>query len=115
MQAAGMRDRRITILHSVEVQDPEYGTLSRSWVPYAEAWAEVQDMLPSRAERVADGISLANRPCRIRMLYRDDITSDMRVKIGNRTLQIVAGPAELGRREGIEIVAEELSTMGQQP
>lgn len=115
MQAAGKRDKRITILRAAAVQDPDYGTQTIEWVPYAQTWADVQDMLPSRAERVADGISLARRPCRIRMLYRDDITSDMRVEIGTRTLQIVAGPAELGRREGIEIVAEELSTMGQQP
>ena len=115
MKPAGNRDKRITFLIAANSQDPDYGTQSTSWVPYATVWAEVQDMLPSRAERVAEGINLARRPSRIRMLYRDDITSDMRVKIGNRTLQIVAGPAELGRREEIEIVAEELSTMGQQP
>lgn len=78
-------------------------------------WAEVQDVLPSRGESIADGINIAKRPARIRCNYRTDITSDMRVKFDGRTLKIVAGPAELGRREGLEVVCEELSIEGVEP
>lgn len=39
----------------------------------------------------------------------------MRIKIGSRTLGIIAGPAELGRHVGIELIAEELSTSGEEP
>ncbi len=112
---AGTLDRRIAIQHRVKTSHPDYGTPIVQWETFLEAWAEVQDILPSRAEQVADGISIARRPCRIRMHYRPGITSDMRVKYGSRTLQIVAGPAEIGRREGIELVAEELSTEGTAP
>ena len=72
-------------------------------------------MLPSRAERIADEISLQKRPCRIRTLYRADITSDMRITFDGRTVQIVGGPAELGRRDGLEMVCEEWSTSGDNP
>jgi head-tail adaptor len=48
------------------------------------------------------------------MRYRSGITSDMRVIIIERgmTMQIIAGPAEIGRREGIELIAAEYSTGG---
>ncbi|MBB6191194.1 SPP1 family predicted phage head-tail adaptor [Sphingobium wenxiniae] len=90
----------------------EKGHVVDRWLRVAAPWAEVVDILPSRSERVAEAIDIAARPCRIRMRYRDDIDASMRVKIGGRMLKIIAGPAELGRRQGTEILAEELSTMG---
>lgn len=87
----------------------------------AEVWAEIQDVLPSRGEKLADGINIATRPARLRMGYRDDVTSDMRILllrwkdgqwVVGRTLQIVAGPAEIGRRSGIELMVEDYSTAG---
>mgnify|MGYP000014695267 FL=1 len=33
-----------------------------TWVEFATVWAEVEDVLPSRAERLADRIVIANRP-----------------------------------------------------
>lgn len=83
-----------------------------TWVEVATVYAEIQDMLPSRGERLTDGMVMANRPVRVRVRFRDDITSAMRVVYGERTLQIIAGPAELGRREGLEIVAQDYSTAG---
>jgi head-tail adaptor len=74
--------------------------------------AGVLDVLPSRSEKLADGLTIANRPSRIRMRYRADITSDMRIIYGTRVMQIVAGPVELGRRGGLELVAEDYSTAG---
>lgn len=112
---AGKLDRRVTILTRVEVQDAAYGSYAASWVPLATVWAQVTDMLPSRAERIAEGVQIANRPCRVRMRYRSDVTSAMRLKIGTRELRIVGGPSELGRREGIELVAEELTSEGAEP
>ena len=112
---AGDLDTRITIEERVQTQDPIYGTPVVSWVTFATVWADVQDVLPSRAERIADGINIARRPARIRIRHLDGITTSMRIKIGSRTLGIVAGPAELGRNEGVELIAEELSTQGQEP
>lgn len=115
---AGRLDRRITFQHRVGARDPVYGTMIYTWenLPtHATVWAEVQDVLPSRAESLAEGIDIARRPARIRTRYRDDITGAMRVKIGERVLRIVAGPVEIGRREGLEMICEELSSEGEAP
>lgn len=112
---AGDLDTRITIEHRVETQDPIYGTPIVSWQTFATVWAEVKDVLPSRAEKIADGINISRRPARIRIRHLDGIDTTMRIKIGSRTLGIIAGPAELGRHVGIELIAEELSTQGQEP
>jgi SPP1 family predicted phage head-tail adaptor len=113
---AGKYDRRIVIQHRPVVQDETYGVCTDGeWEDFATVWSEVQDLLPSRGEMVVDGIDIGRRPCRIRMRYRSDITSQMRVHIGDRVLRIVSMPAELGRREAIEFVAEELTTEGQEP
>lgn len=112
---AGTLDRRVTILTRVEAQDATYGTKAVTWTPLATVWANVRDMIPSRGERLADGVEIANRPCRVRMRYRSDVTSAMRLQIGARQLRIITQPAELGRREGLELIAEELTTEGQEP
>jgi len=102
---------RIEIWSNTPAPDGK-GHVVNHWLRVAAPWAEVIDILPSRSERVAEAIDISARPCRIRMRYREDIDASMRVKIGGRLLKIIAGPAELGRRQGTEIVAEELSTMG---
>jgi head-tail adaptor len=95
-----------------------------TWTPHVTVAAEMQEMLPSRAERIAEGISIASRPTRIRIRYRHDITSDMRIAVGSlsgpedpvpadrRYLRITAPPVELGNREGLELLAIEDSTHG---
>lgn len=115
MIEAGQLQHRLAILERIGTQDPTFGTWTYSWETLATVWAEVQDVLPSRGERIADGISIASRPCRVRMRYRDDVDSSMRLSFEGRTLRIIAGPAELGFREGVEFVAEELSTEGAEP
>lgn len=97
------------------------GAGSGEWEPVCELAAEVLDVLPSRSEKLADGINLAANPARVRMRYRSDITSAMRCLVLRwadgewkiaRTMQIVAGPAEIGHREGLEFMAEDYSVAG---
>lgn len=115
MGLASRLDTRIRIERKIVTPDPLYGTETVAWVEFASVWAEVQDVLPSRAERLADSIVVANRPARIRMRYLAGLTPDMRVIIGNRTLQIVSGPAEIGRREVTELIVEQHSSEGGAP
>jgi SPP1 family predicted phage head-tail adaptor len=119
MRVAGFkRDTLITFQERTGTQDSGTGAWTYEWADLGadpDEWAEVQDILPSRAEDVADSINIQRRPCRIRTLFRDDITSAMRVTFEGRTLQIIAGPAELGRRDGLEMICEELSTQGEKP
>ncbi|MEG3084827.1 phage head closure protein [Sphingomonas sp. PB2P12] len=104
-------DRRVLIQRPVP-DDSFDGAGSGQWVDVATVWANVEDALPSRGERLADGINVASRPSRVRMRYRSDVTSSMRFVVANRIMQIVAGPAELGRRDGLEFMVEEYSPAG---
>lgn len=120
---AGRLNRRIRIERPVS-NDSFTGAGGGSWALVAEVWAEVQDMLPSRGERLADGINIATRPARIRIRWREGVTPAMRFVMGAtvagedvnyssaRIMQVVAGPAELGRREGLEFMVEDYSSAG---
>jgi SPP1 family predicted phage head-tail adaptor len=108
-------DRRITILERLVTKDPLYRTDVVTWGPGATVCAEVQDMLPSHADRVAEGISLASRPALVRIRWRDDVSQANRIEIDGKQMRIVSGPAMVGRREGLEIMVEELTTEGQEP
>lgn len=119
---AGTRNREVVIQRRSTTQDATYLTKDPTWADLATVWAEVQDVLPSRADETDDSIDISRRPCRVRMLYRDDVTSAMRFKLpgrggneGDRYLNIISGPAELGFRERMEFMAEEMTTQGQEP
>ena len=100
------------------------GAGSGSWAKLADVYAEVLDTLPSRAERLADGINVAARPARVRIRYRSDITAAMRFVLlrwdsvmaawvpDDRVMQIASGPAELGRRESLEFMVEDFTSAG---
>lgn len=102
------------------------GAGSGSWALVCEVAAEVQDALPSRGERLADGINAAARPARVRIRFRRDVTASMRVLIGrtvrggdgvarwhtDRTAEIVTVPAELGFHKGLEFMIEDCTSAG---
>ena len=121
---AGRMDRQISIERKQVTLDPVYGTELIAWVPLvaepgsptvaARFWAEVQDALPSKAESVTSGLAVARNQTRIRMRWRSDIDSSMRVTVHGDTdvvMQIVGGPADIdGRKSQIEIVCEKYSS-----
>lgn len=109
--AAGELDRFVRIERPV-ADTSLTGAGSGTWALVDEVWAGIRDMLPSRGERIADGISVATRPARVRIRYRDDINAAMRIVDGARVMQIITVPAELGRREGLEFMVEDYSPAG---
>jgi head-tail adaptor len=125
MRAGGL-DRQITIEKKSVTQDSQYNTDVVTWVPLVVAagspavaerfWAQVQDVMPSRSESVRQGLAMARNQTRIRMRWRNDIDSTMRVTVHGDTdtvYQIVGGPAEIeGRKERIELVCERYSSDG---
>ena len=115
MDLASKLDTRIRIERKTIIRDPQYGTEVVSWAEFGCVWAEVKDILPSRAERMAEQIQIARRPARIRIRYLAGITPDMRVIIAGRVHQIIGGPSILGRRDAIELMVEELSSEGTAP
>lgn len=112
---AGRLNRRITILQPGSTMEGVFRTDEKGWVPLATVWADVQDMLPSRGDRLAEGVDIARKPCRVRIRYRADVTSGMRLRIRGDEYRIVAGPVELGLREGMEIMAEHVAPEGERP
>ena len=119
-------NREITVERKVVTLDTVHGTDVVTWEPLsylpgspavAERYrAEVQDALPSKSEAVTQGLAIARNQSRVRMRWRDDIDSSMRVTVHGDTdvlYQIVGGPAEIGgRKERIEFVIEKYSTAG---
>lgn len=120
-----------TFRHRIRIQRPVTdnsfdGAGSGGWIDVANVRANIQDQLPSRGEKLADGLNVATRPTRVRIRYRRDIEAKMRVLIGrwlkdgeggrtwftDRTAQIVSPPAELGFRAGLEFMVEDYSTAG---
>ncbi len=115
LDLASKLDTRIRIERKVVTRDPQYGTEQVNWTEFACVWAEVKDILPSKAERLADSIQIGRRPARIRIRYLAGLAADMRVIIETRVHQIISGPAILGRRDAIEFMVEELSSEGAAP
>ena len=115
LDLASSLDTRIRIERKVVARDPQYGTEEVTWAQFASVWAEVRDILPSKAERLADSIQIGRKPARIRIRYLAGLAADMRVIIDNRIHQIISGPATLGRREAMEIMVEEHSSQGTAP
>src|SRR3954469_14580531 len=107
---AGGLQRKILIEKKSVTRDAVYGSELVAWVPLSTVsgqpewyWAEVQDVLPSRNESVTKGLPLGRNTTRIRMRWRADIDSTMRVKLrgdaANVVLQIIGGPAEIEGRK----------------
>lgn len=117
-------NRQITIEDRSTSVNSSTGDETVTWTPIAyvpgspavaaKFWAEVQDVPPSRGEFLAQGVPVGRILTRIRMRWRDDVTSDMRVVVhgdSDVTYQIVGGPAEWGgRKQYVEFTAERYST-----
>lgn len=110
---SGKLNRRATVERRSVTRDPDYGTDVVTWVTQATVWCEVQDILPSRSEAVKQGLAVAQNQTRIRMRYRTDIDSSMRITLsrpGAVVYQIISGPAEIGNKELIEFIVERSSS-----
>jgi head-tail adaptor len=113
----GPLDQLVRIEYQGTVNDPDYGNQPGAWVPLATVWANVQDVLPSAGDR-GESVRVSDAPARVRMRYRSDVTASMRLVLlhrGDRVLRIVGRPAELGRRQGLELLGAEFKPMGDAP
>lgn len=124
---SGKLDRQATFQRrTVTGQDPAFGTDIIEWVPIAylpgsppvaeRFWVNLQDVLPSRSESVKQGLASYRDQLRLRMRWRADIDSTLRVIVHYDTdqlFQIVAGPVEVGgRKNTLELMLEKYSTHG---
>jgi head-tail adaptor len=110
-------DDKVTIERRTIGKDPDYGTDiegSEAWVPVASRiWANVQDVLPIRAESTQNGLRIGVQQSRLRIKINSAITATMRVTLhnkGGRVMQIISGPAMLNDREHSEFLLEGYSS-----
>lgn len=101
--AGGMR-QRIRIEQPVLTADGLGGS-TRSWEEVTTVWAEI---VSGRGdERYAAGQLTSQATHRIRLRWRDDITSAMRVVFGTRIFAIRAVIEHDGKRRSLELIVEE--------
>ena len=114
--AIGNLDRLIRIERPVADNSFD-GAGSGQWEKVDEdVWCSIDDSLPGNAEK-AGVVTTTTRRARVRMYFRTDITSNMRFVettdgVDGRAMQIVSGPAEIGRRDGLEFMVENYSPAG---
>ena len=107
MISAGELDRSVRLERPVA--DPSIdGAGSGGWALVDTIWAGVKDAQPANDER--DGRT--TRTARVKIRYRVDVTSAMRLVDGDRIMQIVSAPAELGRRKGLLLMVEDYTAAG---
>lgn len=117
MNPAGKLRDRIRIETKSVSQDPDYGTPVVAWVTLATVWAHVADEMPSKssAEKNTSGMRVGSNQARIRIRWRADLTSDMRIVLlsrANRVCKIISHIAELGVREATEFMVETFTASG---
>lgn len=81
------------------------GGWHRSWVEVASVWAHIR--AGSGDERMEAGQLAAPATYRIRLRWREDITSDMRIVFGARIFAIRGVLDADARKRFIELIAEE--------
>lgn len=111
---AGKYRHRCRIEAPVAAKDATYGAATPTWSTVATVWCEKLDVLPARAESQGSALVLSRQPARLRMRYRTDVDSAMRIVMltpGSEVIhQIIGGPAELGNKEQIELLIERISS-----
>jgi head-tail adaptor len=111
----GALDQRVRIEEQATEEDLTYGTQLGDWSELATEWAEVVESMPSHGE-TGSAMRIASRTARVRMRYRDDVTTSHRIVLldrNNRIFRVATLPAEIdGRKRFIEFMAEEFTSVG---
>lgn len=106
----GKLDRFIRIEQKSVTNDADYGSEVVAWTTYKECWASIQDVTTRSQESTNSDLRLLKRPCKVMVRYDEGIDSTMRIVMldrSDRVLQIVSKPAEIGRKEAMEFMAED--------
>lgn len=104
----GKLDRYVRVERKQVTQEPDYGSEVVTWVLHKNAWASILDVTTKMQESTNSDLRQLKQPTRVQMRYDSTIDVSMRLVVADtgRVLNIVSQPAELGRRDGIEFMAE---------
>lgn len=100
---AGRLDRRVTIQARTAAQNSAHGETTYTWADVATVWAAVQDL--RGREYFAAQQEQAEVSTRFTMRWRTGVTVLNRLVYDGKTYNI-RQVAELGRRAGLEILAD---------
>lgn len=106
----GTLDTPIRFEKQIEVDNTEYGGKDIIWVKHLDCFAGLTDITTRQQESTKSDLRQMMRPCKLVIRYNDTIDSTMRIKVldrNNRILQIVSKPAEIGRKEGMEMMCHD--------
>jgi head-tail adaptor len=107
----GKLDTQVRVERPVATSDPEFGgNVGATWETVATCWASISDITTRMQEQTKQDLRLLKRPCRVETRYLPQIDATMRLVVldrSDRILQIVTKPAEIGRKEGLEFMAED--------
>ena len=103
-RGAGSFDRRVSIQEASEVVD-DSGGVSKVWLTNETVWSEVT---PLRGDELFQAQQFAAKSdTRFRMRWRDDFTATDTFRLVHEGRNYnIKHIAEIGRREGLEILAE---------
>lgn len=105
----GDLDRRIVVQQASTTQD-SYGQPIETWTAVATVWAQVT---PMRGRETFGSEQVLDRgPQRFRIRYRSDVTVQHRLSYNDIIYQI-HDVQEVGRHEGLDLIASLLSLGGQ--
>ncbi len=111
----GKLDKFIRIEQKSVTNDANYGSEVIAWVPYKECWAQINDITTRSQESTNSDLRLLKRPCKVLVRYDAGIDATMRIVMldeNDRVLQIISKPAEIGRKEAMEFMAEDYEVHG---
>lgn len=103
MIGAGLMDRRVTLRHVSLAAADANGEQRQSFTTYATVWAHREDL--SGRESFLAQQKTAELISRFTVRYRDDVVATDRITCEGRDYEVTQPPLEIGRRDGLLIVA----------
>jgi SPP1 family predicted phage head-tail adaptor len=102
---AGSLDRRVILQRPTKVREPN-GAEREVWLTVDEVWAGKKDA--TGRERIIAGTEIGIADAVFTIRWREDVTSRHRVRYLGKDWRIIAPPAEVGRKEGLQLVCQQI-------
>jgi SPP1 family predicted phage head-tail adaptor len=107
---SGKLDKRIALQTLTEtVNASGFGEIERSWATTFSVWAT--EMPKKALEKYAIGGRLTEKMIAFKVRFRTDISESMRISFESKSYRILS-ITNLGRRDGLEILAEYIEGAG---
>lgn len=103
---AGTLDRFVTLQHRTLGAVDAYGATAETYAQYAQVWAGKREL--SGQEGVTARVVGSSVTTLFRIRYRSDVVATDRLICDGVTYELVAPAVEIGKRDGLELLARAL-------